>query len=55
MTTLVERLAGYASALRYEDLPAEVVRQAKRLRSIIKTPNVISKTGQITRQTLKCR
>jgi 2-methylcitrate dehydratase len=31
MTTLVERLAGYAAALRYEDLPADVVRQAKRL------------------------
>ncbi len=31
MTTLVEQLAGYAAALRYEDLPGEVVRQAKRL------------------------
>jgi len=31
MTTMVERLAAYAAALRYEDLPAEVVRQAKRL------------------------
>jgi 2-methylcitrate dehydratase len=31
MTTLVEQLAAYAAALRFEDLPAEVVRQAKRL------------------------
>ena len=31
MTTLVERLSAYATALRYEDLPAEVVHQAKRL------------------------
>jgi len=29
--TIVERLAAYAAGLRYEDLPAEVVRQAKRL------------------------
>jgi 2-methylcitrate dehydratase len=29
--TIVEQLAAYASALRYEDLPAEVVRRAKRL------------------------
>ncbi len=29
--TIVEQLAAYASSLRYEDLPAEVVRQAKRL------------------------
>ena len=29
--TIVEQLAAYATALRYEDLPAEVVRQAKRL------------------------
>ena len=28
---IVERLAGYSAALRYEDLPGEVVRQAKRL------------------------
>src|SRR5688572_15575832 len=31
MTTLVGQLSGYATALRYEDLPAEVVHQAKRL------------------------
>lgn len=31
MTTLVEQLSAYAAALRYEDLPVEVVRQAKRL------------------------
>ena len=31
MTTLVEQLSAYASALRYEDLPGEVVHQAKRL------------------------
>jgi 2-methylcitrate dehydratase len=31
MTTLVEQLASYAAELRYEDLPPEVVRQAKRL------------------------
>src|SRR5262245_4858590 len=29
--TIVEQLAAYAGGLRYEDLPAEVVRQAKRL------------------------
>src|SRR5882672_4113717 len=29
--TIVEQLAAYAAGLRYEDLPAEVVRQAKRL------------------------
>ena len=31
MATLVEQLSTYAATLRYEDLPAEVVRQAKRL------------------------
>ena len=31
MTTLVEQLSSYAAALRYEDLPREVVHQAKRL------------------------
>jgi len=31
MTTIVERLSSYAAALRYEDLPREVVHQAKRL------------------------
>lgn len=31
MTTIVEQLSSYASALRYEDLPPEVVRQAKQL------------------------
>ncbi|MEN3355839.1 MAG: 2-methylcitrate dehydratase [Betaproteobacteria bacterium] len=31
MTTLVEQLSRYATALRYEDLPREVVHQAKRL------------------------
>ena len=31
MTTIVEQLSVYASALRYEDLPREVVHQAKRL------------------------
>ena len=31
MTTIVEQLSEYAAALRYEDLPGEVVRQAKRL------------------------
>ncbi len=31
MTTLVEQLSRYASRLRYEDLPADVVHQAKRL------------------------
>jgi len=31
MTTIVEQLSAYAAALRYEDLPREVVRQAKRL------------------------
>lgn len=31
MTTLVERLSTYAADLRYEDLPREVVHQAKRL------------------------
>lgn len=31
MTTLVDRLGAYAETLRYEDLPAEVVHQAKRL------------------------
>src|SRR5215467_10612542 len=31
MMTIVEQLAAYTAALRYEDLPAEVVRQAKRL------------------------
>jgi 2-methylcitrate dehydratase len=31
MTTLVEQLSRYAATLRYDDLPPEVVRQAKRL------------------------
>ncbi len=31
MTTIVEQLSAYAAAMRYEDLPAEVVLQAKRL------------------------
>jgi 2-methylcitrate dehydratase len=31
MTTIVEQLSSYAAALRYEDLPPEVVIQAKRL------------------------
>lgn len=31
MTTIVDKLADYAAALRYEDLPAEVVHQTKRL------------------------
>ncbi|MCC6533894.1 MAG: MmgE/PrpD family protein [Burkholderiales bacterium] len=31
MSTLVERLARYAEGLRYDDLPAQVVHQAKRL------------------------
>ena len=31
MTTIVEQLSEYAAALRYEDLPGEVVLQAKRL------------------------
>ncbi len=31
MTTIVEQLSAYAAALRYEDLPREVVEQAKRL------------------------
>jgi 2-methylcitrate dehydratase len=31
MTTIVGQLAAYAAGLRYEDLPAEVARQAKRL------------------------
>ena len=31
MTTIVEQLSAYAAALRYEDLPREVVHQAKRL------------------------
>lgn len=31
MTTIVEQLSAYAAALRYEDLPPEVVHQAKRL------------------------
>ncbi|MEK7876400.1 MAG: MmgE/PrpD family protein [Pseudomonadota bacterium] len=31
MTTLVEQLSSYAAALRFEDLPREVVHQAKRL------------------------
>ena len=31
MTTIVEQLSSYAAALRYEDLPREVVHQAKRL------------------------
>jgi len=31
MATLVEQLSAYAEALRYEELPAEVVRQARRL------------------------
>ena len=31
MTTLVEQLSSYAASLRYEDLPPEVVKQAKRL------------------------
>ena len=30
-TTIVEQLSAYAIALRYEDLPSEVVQQAKRL------------------------
>ena len=30
-TTIVEQLSAYAAALRYEDLPSEVVQQAKRL------------------------
>ena len=31
MTTIVEQLSSYAAAMRYDDLPAEVVLQAKRL------------------------
>ncbi|MGZ5094159.1 MAG: MmgE/PrpD family protein [Burkholderiales bacterium] len=31
MTTLVEQLSRYAASLRYEDLPSEVIHQAKRL------------------------
>jgi 2-methylcitrate dehydratase len=31
MTTIVEQLSSYSAALRYEDLPREVVHQAKRL------------------------
>ncbi|HZM45044.1 MAG TPA: MmgE/PrpD family protein, partial [Burkholderiales bacterium] len=31
MQTVAENLGTYASTLRYEDLPAEVVHQAKRL------------------------
>jgi 2-methylcitrate dehydratase len=31
MTTLVEQLSRYATSVRYEDLPSEVVHQAKRL------------------------
>lgn len=31
MTTIVEQLSAYAAGLRYEDLPPEVVQQAKRL------------------------
>lgn len=31
MSTIVEQLSAYAAALRYEDLPSEVVHQAKRL------------------------
>ena len=31
MTTIVEQLSAYATALRYEDLPSDVVQQAKRL------------------------
>ncbi len=31
MTTLVGQLSSYAAALRYEELPREVVHQAKRL------------------------
>jgi 2-methylcitrate dehydratase len=31
MTTIVEQLAAYAQSLRFDDLPAEVVHQAKRL------------------------
>ena len=31
MATLVEQLSTYAATLRYEDLPADVVQQAKRL------------------------
>ena len=31
MMTVVEQLSTYAASLRYEDLPAEAVRQAKRL------------------------
>lgn len=31
MTTIVDRMSAYAGQLRYEDLPPEVVRQAKRL------------------------
>ena len=30
MTTIVEQLSSYAAAVRYEDLPREVVHQAKR-------------------------
>src|SRR3972149_822603 len=31
MTTIVEQLSSYAAALRFEDLPGEVIHQAKRL------------------------
>ncbi|HWI16038.1 MAG TPA: MmgE/PrpD family protein, partial [Burkholderiales bacterium] len=31
MSTLVEQLTAYVSGVRYEDIPPEVVRQAKRL------------------------
>jgi len=31
MPTIVEQLSSFAAALRYEDLPPDVVRQAKRL------------------------
>jgi len=31
LSTIVEHLSGYAAQLRYEDLPAEVIHQAKRL------------------------
>ena len=31
MATIAERLSSYATSLRYPDLPAEVVHQAKRL------------------------
>ncbi len=31
MTTIVEQLSAYSAGLRYDDLPGEVVHQAKRL------------------------